>query len=120
MRYYRDLEPDEPLQAGDEILADPPQWVPVNPSLFGLSPAARSLPEYRRPVDLPVLQRVTPEAMAELERCDECEVILFLGIGAVLRMSWKRKIGWLAGSGMISARPSSGWFIELATISEVT
>ena len=51
MKLYRDLQPGETLQAGDEILADPPQWVPVNSSLFGLSPALRGLPEYRRPVD---------------------------------------------------------------------
>ena len=50
--------------------------MPVNSSLFGLSPAVRSLPEYRRPVDLPVLQRVTPEAMAELKD-QETPFILF-------------------------------------------
>ena len=76
MKVYRDLKLGETLREGDESLADPPQWVPVNQSLFGLSPAAQTLPEYRRPVDLPTLQPVTPEAMAELEG-REAWVILF-------------------------------------------
>ena len=73
-RYYRDLKPGETLQAGDEALRDDDEWVPVLPAAYGMPPFRRS--RVRRPVDLPVLQPITPEAMAELKD-QETPFILF-------------------------------------------
>lgn len=116
MKVYRDLKLGETLREGDESLADPPQWVPVNQSLFGLSPAAQTLPEYRRPVDLPTLQPVTPEAMAELEGRDSVEIV-------VLHRGFSWVYAWVDGRWFADddpdKRPSAGWYIEPSTIPEV-
>jgi hypothetical protein len=71
MRYYRDLQPGETLQAGDERLYIVPiTWMPIAETAVGWQVTELRL--YRRPVDLPVLQPVTPEAMAELEGREAC------------------------------------------------
>ena len=66
MKLYRDLQAGETLQAGDEKQNWPLEWVPVNSAFYGANPGVY-VAEYRRPVNLPVLQPVTPAAMAELE-----------------------------------------------------
>ena len=76
MRYYRDLQPGETLQAGDERFRGGNDWAAVGAELFGLTPNDVPWGLFRRPVDLPVLQPVTPEAVSELEQ-REAWVILF-------------------------------------------
>ena len=68
MKLYRDIQPGEMLQAGDERMSgDLSGWVPVEALSIGQRVPSRLTAWYRRPVDLPTLQPVTPEAMAELE-----------------------------------------------------
>ena len=51
MRYYRDLQPDETLQAGDERLCVVSlTWSPIAETAFGWQ-VVDSAPVYRRPVD---------------------------------------------------------------------
>ena len=77
MRYYQDIEPGETLQAGDERMSgNSREWVPVYSGSIGQPVPADLLAFYRRPVNLPVLQRVTLEAMAELKD-QETPFILF-------------------------------------------
>ena len=50
MKLYRNLQPDETLQAGDEKQQWPLEWAPVDPAFYGVNPGNYRL-EYRRPVD---------------------------------------------------------------------
>ena len=81
MKYYRDLHPNETLQAGDERMSgNSREWVPVYSGSIGQPAPADLLAFYRRPVDLPTLQPVTPEAMMELEG-DEIRTVCVLSRG---------------------------------------
>ena len=73
---------------------------------------------YFRTVDLPVLQPVTPEAMAELESREVIGVLFVDGYGVQVA-SYNRYRGWwwCGGIGKLD-RPTRGWFIELSTIPE--
>ena len=118
MRYYRDLQPDETLRPGDEKLQEPLEWVPVNPAFYGVAPSARYLPEYRRPVDLPTLQPVTPEAMAELEGRERVLIVHISDYDA-RHLSHGVNGWWEEPAGRRTPRPPSGWFIELSKLKEV-
>ena len=120
MRVYRDLQPDETLQASDERLSGHlRQWVPVEAVWIGQPVAADSRLRFRRPVDLPFLQPVTPEAMAELE--GETPMTI-----AVLSKASTKAIMWLPALRQWVSRAGQDnplewqWFIDLSTIPEVT
>ena len=130
MRYYRGLQPDEILQAGDEALRDDDEWVPVLPAainaariaaLYGMPPFRRS--RVRRPVDLPVLQPVTPEAMAELKD-QETPFILFRHKEEPAfrfeRAEYSKLVSlWLNADGYEINPFDWQWFIVPSTIPEV-
>lgn len=66
----------------------------------------------------PRVRQVTPEAMAELERRDKCEIVLLSG-GMTVRLKWASKTRcWAAGVSTLKSRPTTGWFIDLSTIPE--
>mgnify|MGYP006289942355 CR=1 FL=1 len=123
MKVYRNLKPDETLQAGDErFWVGNCEWIAIGESVVG-----RSVPEdcwqYRRPVDSPVLQRVTPEAVSELEQ-REAWVILFRH----KQVQWNRyaratynKFGrcWINSNGNAIDPLDFYWFIVPDTIPEV-
>lgn len=67
MKLYRDLQEGETLQAGDEAFRGGNDWASVVAELYGLTPSDVPWGLFRRPVDLPMLTPVTPEAMAEPE-----------------------------------------------------
>ena len=126
MKLYRDLRAGETLQFGDERQTSNGVWVPFEAVWIG-----QPVPEdlrwcFRRPVNLPVLQPVTPEAMAELEGRAAVGVVMITpyneaGDNIVRVMSfvagkWGHyRDGWKADV----SRPSVGWFIDLTTIPEV-
>ena len=119
MKLYRDLKEGETLQAGDERMSgNSREWVPVEEEYFGLPVPADLLAWYRRPVNLPMLQRVTPEAIAELEG-KEIRTICVLSQGDAKTMTWNTRIRqwhWRAGHD----NPLEWqWFIDLSTIPEV-
>ena len=116
MRYYRDLQAGETLQAGDEALRDDDEWVPVLPAAYGMPPFRRS--RVRRPVDLPMLQRVTPEAMAELEQSEWVGIIHTCEYYTAVK-GWDGKQWYDEATGNNVDRPTGGWFIELAKLTEV-
>ena len=73
---------------------------------------------YFEMVDAPILQRVTPEAMAELEG-DEIRTVCVLSRGFATTMTWKPQLRyWVSRAGHDNPL-EWGWFIELATIPEV-
>jgi hypothetical protein len=80
---------------------------------------------YRRPVDLPTLQPVTPEAMAELEQRQHAAVVVLYPNRlphTVFVRFWNTRNQWhVAGSHPMTTidRPTAGWFIDLSTIPEV-
>lgn len=117
MKLYRDLQPGEMLQAGDERWQWPLEWAPVHPAYYGATPSAIFLLDYRRPVDLPTLQEVTPEAMAELEGRDNATIVT-CDHDAAWVYRWSRKTRWTANR-RPATRPTWGWFIDLSTIPEV-
>ena len=118
MRYYRDIKPGETLQAGDERFRGGNDWAAVGAELFGLTSNDVPWALFRRPVDLPVLQRVTPEAMAELEG-DEIRTIAVLSKGSGKTMTWNTKLRqWHSRAGHDNPL-EWGWFIDLSTIPEV-
>ena len=88
MRYYRNIRPDEPLQVSDErLLYSERKWVPVQAAWVGRTASADWLEwYYRRPVDLPVLQPVTPRAIEALEGEEICTI-------CVLSQGYAKKIG---------------------------
>ena len=123
MKLYRDIEPGETLQAGDEKQQWPLEWAPVDPAFYGANPGAYRL-EYRRPVNLPMLQPVTPEAIKELEQRGAW-VILFRHKQA----QWTRyakaaysKFGrcWFSEGDNEIDPLDFCWFIDLLTILETT
>ena len=73
---------------------------------------------YFRIVDAPVLQPVTPEAMAELEQREWVGIIHTCQYYTAVK-------GWDGGqwydetTGNTVDRPTAGWFIELAQLKEV-
>ena len=124
VKYYRDLQPSETLRAGDEWRArhwSATTWhtIPANSAEVGHLILPGFKIDYRRPVNLPVLQPVTPEAMAELERREVIGVLFVDGYGVQVA-SYNRYRGWwwCGGIGKLD-RPTRGWFIELSTIPEV-
>ena len=121
MKYYRDIETGETLQAGDERMnRSGAEWVPVEAVWIG-QPAPEDLRAcFRRPVDLPVLQPVTPEAMAELEG-EEIRTIAALSQRSVKAMMWggRRLRQWVSRAGQDNPLEWQ-WFIDLSTIPEVT
>ena len=118
MKLYRDLQPDEALRAGDERMSgNSREWVPVYSGSIGQPAPADLLAFYRRPVDLPTLQRVTPEAMAELE-ADEIRTIAVLSRGHAKTMTWKPSLRQWQSRAADSPLDWQ-WFIELSTIPEV-
>ena len=123
MKLYRDLQPGETLEAGDEQLHnDGAEWVTVETVWIG-----RLVPEdlqgcFRRPVNLPVLQPVTPEAMAELEsRCASGVLVASEDAARVLNYSQQLGYWWRDewGASIRVDRPWRGWFIELSKLREV-
>ena len=120
MKLYRDIEPGETLQAGDKRLSrDGSDWVPVEAALIGQPVPANLLAWWlRRPVDLPVLQRVTPEAMAELEGREADRVLVLSELG-VRQISYAIGNWWVDHPMCRVDRPTTGWFIDLSTIPEV-
>jgi hypothetical protein len=117
MKLYRDLQPNETLQAGDEKQQWPLEWAPVDPAFYGANPGAYRL-EYRRPVDLPVLQRVTPEAIRELEQSEWVGIIHTCEYYTAVK-GWYGKQWYDEDTGNNVDRPTGGWFIELAKLTEV-
>ena len=80
------------------------------------------LMDYFAAVNVPVLQRVTPEAMAELEQRGAVGVLVASEYGAgVLNYSQQYGHWWRDewGASIRVDRPWRGWFIELATLKEV-
>ena len=65
----------------------------------------------------PRLQRVTPEAMAELEGRDNATIVT-CDHDAAWVYRWSRKTRWTANR-RPATRPTWGWFIDLSTIPEV-
>ena len=125
MRYYRDLQLDETLQVGDERLSGHlRQWVPVEAVWIGQPVAADSRLRYRRPVDLPTLQRVTPEAIREMEG-REAWVILFRHKESIhcryCVVRWDAVASRWWGTPAGEENPLDWqWYIEPSTIPEVT
>ena len=119
MKVYRNLKPDETLQAGDERMNGNCGWKPAEAVWIGQPVPEDLMGCFRRPVDLPTLRRVTPEAMAELESREVIGVLFVDGYGVQVA-SYNRYRGWwwCGGIGKLD-RPTRGWFIELATIPEV-
>ena len=122
VKYYRDLRSDERLQAGDERLEPATdiqrqQWQQISAASYGNVVSRHYLSEYRRPVDLPVLQRVTPEAMAELELRDRATIVT-CDHDAAWVYRWAKGIRWTADR-RPATRPALGWFVDLSTIPEV-
>ena len=121
---YRDLQPDEAVQPGDERLnRDGAEWVTVERVWIGQLVPEDLMGCFRRPVDLPTLQRVTPEAMAELEGRGAW-VILFQH----KESQWNRYTkaaysifgrSWFSESGKEINPLDFCWFIDLSAIPEV-
>ena len=118
MKLYRNLKPGETLQAGDERMSGNGGWKPAEAVWIG-----RPVPEdlmgcFRRPVDLPTLQRVTPEAIRELEG-EEARTIAVLSRSSAKTMAWIPTLRqWLSKAGHDSPL-EWGWFVDLSTIPEV-
>ena len=118
MKLYRDLKPDETLQAGDERMDGNGGWKPAEAVWIGQPVPEDLMGCFRRPVDLPTLQPVTPEAMAELEGA-EIRTICVLSQSSAKTMTWNTKIRqWHSKAGHDSPL-EWGWFIDLSTIPEV-
>ena len=119
MKVYRDLKPGETLQAGDlRMSADPLEWVPVEAAWIGQLVPANLLAWLRRPVDLPVLQPVTPEAMAELE-ADEMVTVVCVSQDTAKTMTWlPARKEWQSSAGADNPLEWQ-WFVNLSTIPEV-
>ena len=118
-KYYRDLRSGETLQAGDERMSgNSREWVPVEAVWIGQPAPADLLAWYRRPVDLPVLQPVTPEAMAELEQSEWVGIIHTCEYYTAVK-GWDGKQWYDEATGNNVDRPTGGWFIELAKLTEV-
>ena len=122
MKVYRDMQPGETLQAGDEKQQWPLEWMPVDPAFYGANPGAYRL-EYRRPVNLPVLQPVTPGAMAELEGRGTWVVLFrhkeFIHCRYCV-VKWDARAGCWWGTPTGVENPLDWhWFIEPSTIPEV-
>ena len=121
MRCYRNVKPDEPVQQTDERMNGNCGWVPVEAVWIGQPVPEDLLGCFRRPVNLPVLQRVTPEAMAELEARSAAGVLVATDqFARVLNYShqgywWRDDMG----AGFRVNRPTRGWFVELVTLKEV-
>ena len=120
MRYYRDLQLDETLQVGDERFRGGNDWAAIGAELFGLTPNDVPWGLFRRPVNLPVLQLVTPEAMTELED-EEIRTIAVLSQRSVKAMmwGWRRLRQWVSRAGQDNPLEWQ-WFIDLSTIPETT
>ena len=79
MRYYRDLQPGETLQAEDERLHYGRVWATVDAAIYGADPGAY-LAEYRRPVDAvpreeyEQLQRAVEACSRYFEHCERVSV----------------------------------------------
>ena len=117
MRYYRDIQPDETLQPGDERIGGNCRWVPVEAVWIGQPVPEDARGCFRRPVDLPVLQPVTPEAMAELESRGMATIVTcYYDAAWVYR--WAKSSRWTADR-RPATRPALGWFVDLSTIPEV-
>ena len=116
VRYYRDIQPGETLQAGDEIYSGR-EWIPIAEQSIGVELSGRELLLFRRPVDLLVLQPVTPEAMAELERHNAATIVTCDHDSAWV-YRWSKGMRWTANR-LPATRPTWGWFIDLTTIPEV-
>ena len=117
MKLYRDIEPDETLQAGDEKQQWPLEWAPVDPAFYGANPGAYRL-EYRRPVNLPMLQPVTPEAMVDLE-ADEMVTVVCVSQDTAKTMTWlPARKEWQSSAGADNPLEWQ-WFVNLSTIPEV-
>ena len=72
---------------------------------------------YRRPVDLPVLQPVTPEAMAELE-ADEMVTVVCVSQDTAKTMTWlPARKEWQSSAGADNPLEWQ-WFVNLSTIPE--
>ena len=121
MKLYRDLQPGETLRAGDERMnRSGAEWVPAEAVWIGQPVPENLMGCFRRPVDLPVLQRVTPEAMAELED-EEIRAIAVLSQTSVKAMMWggRRLRQWVSRAGQDNPLEWQ-WFIDLSTIPETT
>ena len=120
MKLYRDIQPGETLQAEDERMSgNSREWVPVYSGSIGQPAPADLLAFYRRPANLPFLQPVTPESMAELEGREVIGVLFVDGYGVqIASYNSSRGWWWCGGIGKLD-RPTRGWFIELSTIPEV-
>ena len=117
MRGYRSLQRDETLQVGDERMSGNGGWKPAEAVWIGQPVPEDLMRCFRRPVNLPVLQPVTPEAMAELEGA-EIRTICVLSQGSAKTMTWKPQLRyWLSRAGHDSPLEWD-WFIELSTIPE--
>ena len=128
MKLYRDIQPGEELQVGDmwRVANEPDaEWQTITADDIAEAPEGgrtvtsveESGIEYRRPVDLPVLQRVTPEAMSELEQRDRATIVT-CDHDAAWVYRWARGIRWTANR-RPATRPAFGWFVDLTTIPEV-
>ena len=105
------------LQAGDEIHSGR-RWIPIPEQPAGVVLSGRDLLLFRRPVDLPVLQPVTPEAIKAMEG-DEIRTICVLSQGAAKTMTWNTRLRqWHSKAGHDSPL-EWGWFVDLSTIPEV-
>lgn len=83
-----------------------------------LSGAGQYLAGYFRLVSNPVLQRVTPEAIRELEG-EEIRTIAVLSQGSAKTMTWNTRLRqWHSRAGHDTPLEWQ-WFIDLSTISEV-
>ena len=83
-----------------------------------LTGGGQYLAGYFEIVDAPVLQRVTPEAMAELEGREADRVLVLSELG-VRQISYAIGNWWVDHPMCRVDRPTTGWFIDLSTIPEV-
>ena len=119
MKVYRTLKPDETLQAGDERMNGNCGWKPAEAVWIGQPVPEDLMGCFRRPVDLPTLQRVTPEAMAELEGRGWVGIIHICEYyTAALGCDGRQWHDLLKGNTTVD-RPTAGWFIELEKLKEV-
>jgi hypothetical protein len=123
-RYYQDIKSGDTLRAGYERLEPATdiqrqQWQQISAASYGNVVSRHYLSEYRRPVDLPVLQPVTPEAMRELEAREAMGVLFVYGYDVQIASYNSSRGWWWAGGIGVLERPTRGWFIELSKLKEV-
>lgn len=127
MKLYRELGPAEPVEVNDEVLdtsCAKDVWVRLTEKAYqiGKVPPEEEHARYRRPVTAPMLQLFSREAVLPLESRDTAAFAVIID-GQAFRLTWDKKTGkWTdeLGSEVDVTVPVDAWFIDFATIPEVT